>query len=76
MRWFLRFRMDCHGLPRDVAAWAGILRLQRFRTICQHRTIGDEKHLVFECPALQDLRGKRPHLFEGTLWYSSCGKIT
>ena len=31
----------------------------------QHRTIGDEKHL-FECPALQDLRNKRPHHFEGT----------
>ena len=31
----------------------------------QHRTIGDEKHLVFECPALQDLRDKRPHLFDG-----------
>ena len=34
--------------------------------MCQHRTTGDEKHLVFECPALQDLRDKRPHLFEGT----------
>ena len=32
---------------------------------CQHRTIGDKKHLVFECPALQDLRDKRPHLFDG-----------
>ena len=30
-----------------------------------HRTSGDEKHLVFECPALQDLPDKRPHLFEG-----------
>ena len=28
--------------------------------MCQHRTIGDEKHLVF------DLRDKCPHLFEGT----------
>ena len=62
----LPFRMDCHGLPRDVAAWAGIPRLQRFCSTCQYRTIGDEKHLVFECPALQDLRDKRPHLFEGT----------
>ena len=31
----------------------------------QHRTIGDEKYLMFQCPALQDLRNKRPHLFEG-----------
>ena len=28
-------------------------------------TIRDEKHLVFECPALQDLRDKRPHVFQG-----------
>ena len=33
--------------------------------MCQHRTIWDENHLVFECPALQDLRNKRAHLFEG-----------
>ena len=33
--------------------------------MCQQRTIGNEKHLVFECPALHDLRVKRPHLFEG-----------
>ena len=58
--------MGCHGLPRDVAAWVGIPRLQRFCNMCQHRTIGDEEHLVFECPALPDLRGKRPHLFQGT----------
>ena len=79
MQRFLRFRMGCHGPPRDVAAWAGIPRLQSFCNMCQHRTIGDEKHLVFECPALQDLRDKRPHLFEGdglTLWYCLCGKMT
>ena len=34
--------------------------------MCQHWTIGDEKHLVFDCPVLQDLRDKHPHLFEGT----------
>ena len=28
----------------------------------QHRIIEDEKHLVFECPALPDLLDKRPHL--------------
>ena len=35
--------------------------------MCQHRAIGDEKHQVFECFALQDLREKHPHLFEGML---------
>ena len=65
MQRFLRFRMGCHKLPRDVGAWVGIPRLQRICNMCQHHIIGDEKHLVFECPALQDLRDKRPHLFQG-----------
>ena len=34
--------------------------------MCQHTTIGNEKHQVFEFLALQDLRDKCPHLFEGT----------
>ena len=58
-------QMGCHRLPRDTGAWVGIPRLQRVCNICQHRTTGDEKHLVFECPALQDLHDKRPHLFDG-----------
>lgn len=33
--------------------------------MCQRKTIGDEKHLVLERLALQDLRDKRPHLSEG-----------
>ena len=65
MQRFPRFRMGCHRLPRDTGAWVGIPRLHRVCNIRQHRTIGDEKHLVFECPALQDLRDKRPHLFDG-----------
>ena len=65
MQPLLRFRMDCYVLPKDVAAWASIPRLQRFCNMCQHRTIGDEKHLVFECPALQALPDKCPHLCEG-----------
>ena len=31
--------------------------------MCAQRVIGDEKHMVFQCPALQDLHDKRPHLF-------------
>ena len=27
--------------------------------------LGMRSNLVFECPALQDLRDKRPHLFDG-----------
>ena len=66
MQRFLRFRMGCHRLPRDTGAWIGTPRLQRVCNMCAQRVIGDEKHMVFECPALQDLRDKRPHLFAGS----------
>ena len=29
-----------------------------FLLLCQQGVLGDEKHLVFECPALQDLRDR------------------
>ena len=31
--------------------------------LCQRGVLGDEKHLVFECPALQDLRDTNKNLF-------------
>jgi len=33
--------------------------------LCGTGTVGDEKHLIFECLELQCLRGHWPHLFEG-----------
>ena len=64
----MHFKIGCHRLPRDVAAWASVPRLQSICIMCQHRTVGDEKHLVIQCPALQDLqmRDQCPHLFKGT----------
>ena len=32
--------------------------------MCQQGVLGDEKHLVFECPALQDLRDRNKILFQ------------
>ena len=37
---FLHFRTDCHGLPRDIAAWVSVPRRQRICNMCQHRIIG------------------------------------
>ena len=54
MQRLLRFRMGCHKLPRDTGCWLRVPRLNRFCTLCQQGVLGDEKHLVFECPALQD----------------------
>lgn len=63
---FLRFRMGCHGLPRDNACW-GPQRVSRMHRICLKCTsnqVGDERHLVFECTALQPIRDKYADLFQ------------
>ena len=51
-----------HGLPRDVGSWAGTARMARTCQACQSGAIGDEKHLVFECSALQHVRDKYTQL--------------
>ena len=51
--------------------------------MCQQRTVGDEKHLVFECPALHDLRDhgmtslicSSLRVRRQMLWYCSCCKM-
>jgi len=67
MKGLLRFRMGCHRLPRDEGSWARpvVPRLERICQLCASGTVGDEKHLIFECPELQCLRGQWPHLFGG-----------
>ena len=32
--------------------------------MCPQGVLGDEKHLLFECPALQDLRDRYENLFQ------------
>ena len=59
---FIRFRTSCHGLPVDVGRHHNIPRWERLCTACG-RGVGDEYHLVFECQALQSVRGRYSHLF-------------
>ena len=67
MKGLLRFRMGCHRLPRDEGSWArpAIPSLERICQLCASGTVGDEKHLIFECSELQCLREQWPHLFQG-----------
>ena len=67
MKGLLRFRMGCHRLPRDEGSWARprVPGLERICHLCATGTLGDEKHLIFECPELQCFREQWPHLFEG-----------
>ena len=67
MRGLLRFRMGCHHLPRDEGSWARpqVPRLERFCRLCATNALGDEKHLVFECPELECFRQQWSHLYQG-----------
>ena len=64
MQRMLRFRMGCHKLPKDTGCWLRVPRQNRVCTMCQQGVLGDEKHLLFECPALQDLRDRYENLFQ------------
>ena len=61
----MRFRAGCHDLPVDVGRRAGIPRLRRVCEKCHAPVVADERHLVFECTAMQVVRGKYPSLFVG-----------
>ncbi len=65
LRIFLRFRMGCHGLPVDVGipTSTGIPRTQRVCPWCPLQEVGDERQLVFTCPALEHICLRYRHLF-------------
>jgi len=63
LRVFLKFRMGCHSLPNVTGRWAKVPRAQRMCMHCDQQVIGDERHLVFECPAVQSIRARYPALF-------------
>ena len=56
MQAFLRCRMGVHRLPEDEGSWKKVPRHQRVCLLCDLGSSCDEKHVVFECSALQDLR--------------------
>ena len=65
LRQLLRFRCSCHGLPKDIGSrHPRVPRLERLCELC-HSALGDELHLVFDCPRLADIRAQFPQLFHG-----------
>ena len=64
MQRLLRFRMGCHKLPGYTGCCLRVPGLNKICTLCQQGILGDEKHIVFECPALQDLRDRYANLFQ------------
>ena len=65
LRAFLRFRTSCHALPVDLGRRTVTPRLLRVCAVCNSGMLGDERHLVFECPALVPLRASYASLFSG-----------
>ena len=67
MKLLFRFRMGCHHLPKDEGSWSKpkVPRLERVWKLCTIGTIDDEQHLLFECPELDERRGKWASQFSG-----------
>ena len=51
-----RFRLSSHALPIEQGRRAKLPRAMRFCPLCPGHHVGDERRLVFECPALQHIR--------------------
>ena len=63
MRILLRFRMGCHSLPIVMGRRSGVPRSQRVCLQCDLHVVGDERHMVFDCTALQPVRERYLDLF-------------
>ena len=66
MKRFLRFRVSSHSLPIETGRRVRpqIPRSARVCCHCSSQAVGDENHLVFECPYSQCLRDKYHFLFD------------
>ena len=65
-RTFLRFRMGSYSLPIVLSRHTGAPRAQRLCQWCNLHAlqeVHDERHLAFECPAMQCVRDRYPDLF-------------
>ncbi len=56
-----KFRTSNHKLPIEVGRYRAIPRAERYCTNCNLRTLGDEFHCLFICPALHDIRNRYIH---------------
>ena len=54
---FLRYRTRNHHLPTEIGRWRGIPYYDRLCNFCK-QTIGDEYHMVLECPHVHILLPK------------------
>ena len=69
IRHYLRFRMSCSLLPVVVGRRrrGALPRLQRHCTDCTLGIVGDQRHLLLECPHTQCIRDRFSDLFVGAV---------
>ena len=61
----LRFRIGSHLLPIEQGRHLRLPRHRRVCRVCHTGALGDERHMLLECPALADLRDEYSPLVAG-----------
>lgn len=59
----VKFRLGAHYLAIETGAWQGKPRVERYCTFCATGEIEDEVHLIYNCPAYDDLRSQFDFIF-------------
>jgi len=59
----IKFRLGCHQLPIIVMRNNNVPRAQRLCVKCASGALGDEQHLLFDCPFVACVRAEYAHLF-------------
>ena len=54
----LRFRMGSHLLPIEQGRHLRLPCHKRVSSLCHIGALGDERHMLLECPAFADLRNE------------------
>ncbi len=60
---YLRFRLGCSTLPVVMGRRDHTPRHRRHCQQCDAAGVGDERHMIFECPAVQHIRDQSPDWF-------------
>ena len=62
----MQFRMGSHALPVEQGRLAGpaVPRHLRRCTLCKTRSLGDERHFVFDCPHFAHVRRQFRSLYQ------------
>ena len=72
MRRLFRFRLSAHSLPIEVGRRlkgnnnTPVPRFARTCPLCPGRHVGDERHLVFECPAFAHIRRQHAQIYRNS----------